>query len=203
MRKLYENIEDIYIKGNPAQLTEAITEMDVSLQTISDATEYLSEQLVRYSGSNKGAQYQRVVATVMEVRDELYLASIELNEMQNQIVAYQNKIFRYEDMTECAVAPNPHLVQRSNIYVDESVVQFSLPEMMSVVQCLAGYHELVTAHTHKLLDNRDYISTFWCDSQYNLFSQFIGEVCVAIVDALKEFSDYLAVLDQKIKELSQ
>lgn len=123
MRKLYENIEDIYIKGDPAQLTEAVTAMDISLQTISDATEYLSEQLVRYSGSNKGAQYQRVVTTVVEVRDELYLASIELNEMQNQIVAYQNKIFRYEDMAECAVAPNPHLVQRRNIFVDESVVQ--------------------------------------------------------------------------------
>lgn len=203
MRKLYENIEDIYIKGNPAQLTEVITEMDVSMQRIADATEYLSEQLARYSASNKGAQFQRVISTVMALRDELYLASIELNEMQNQIVAYQNKVFRYEDMAECATAPNPHLVERRDIYVDESAVQFSLPEMITVVKYLAGYHEVAVSLAHELMDNKERVGGIWCDSQYDLFAQFIDEVCLTIANTLKEFGNYLSVLDEKIKELSQ
>ena len=95
MRKLYENIEDIYIKGSPAELTSIITSMDISLQNISEGTEQLAAKLVKYSDSNKGTQYERIVARLLALRDVLYQASVDLNGMQNEIVAYQNKIFRY------------------------------------------------------------------------------------------------------------
>ena len=48
MRKLYENIEDIHIKGSPAELTEIITAMDISLQKISEGTEQLTLKLIKY-----------------------------------------------------------------------------------------------------------------------------------------------------------
>ena len=39
--------------------------------------------------------------------------------------------------------------------------------------------------------------------KYDLFAQFIDEVCLTIANTLKEFGNYLSVLDEKIKELSQ
>lgn len=202
MRKLYENIEDIYIKGSPAELTSIITAMDISLQNISGGTEQLAAKLVKYSDSNKGTQYERIIAKLLVLRDVLYQASVDLNGMQNEIVAYQNKIFRYEDMPELASAPNPHMVQRINIRVEVSQVQFNLAEMMSVSAELRNYSEAIIYHTQNLLDSKEQVATIWLDSQYTIFAQFIDDVCKEIIDALKSFDEYVLVLEEKIKELS-
>lgn len=202
MRKLYENIEDIYIKGSPAELTSIITAMDISLQNISEGTEQLAAKLVKYSDSNKGTQYERIIAKLLVLRDVLYQASVDLNGMQNEIVAYQNKIFRYEDMPELASAPNPHMVQRINIRVEVSQVQFNLAEMMSVSAELRNYSEAIIYHTQNLLDSKEQVATIWLDSQYTIFAQFIDDVCKEIIDALKSFDEYVLVLEEKIKELS-
>lgn len=202
MRKLYENIEDIYIKGSPAELTSIITAMDISLQNISEGTEQLAAKLVKYSDSNKGTQYERIVARLLALRDVLYQASVDLNGMQNEIVAYQNKIFRYEDMAELASTPNPHMVQRINIHVEVSLVQFNLAEMMSVSAELRNYSEAIVYHTQNLLDSKDQAATIWLDSQYTIFAQFIDDVCKEIISALKVFDEYILVLEEKIKELN-
>lgn len=202
MRKLYENIEDIYIKGSPAELTSIITAMDISLQNISEETEQLAAKLVKYSDSNKGTQYERIIARLLALRDVLYQASVDLNGMQNEIVAYQNKIFRYEDMPELASAPNPHMVQRINIRVDVSMVQFNLAEMMSVSAELQNYSKAIIYHTQNLLDNKEQAATIWLDSQYTIFAQFIDDVCKEIISALKIFDEYVLVLEEKIKELN-
>ena len=78
MRKLYENIDDIYIKGSPADLTSIITAMDISLQNISEGTEQLTAKLIKYSDSNKGSQFQKVVTRLLTLRDTLYEASVDL-----------------------------------------------------------------------------------------------------------------------------
>lgn len=202
MRKLYENIENIYIKGSPAELTSIITAMDISLQNISEGTEQLAAKLVKYSDSNKGTQYERIIAKLLVLRDVLYQASVDLNGMQNEIVAYQNKIFRYEDMPELASAPNPHMVQRINIRVEVSQVQFNLAEMMSVSAELRNYSKAIIYHTQNLLDSKEQVATIWLDSQYTIFAQFIDDVCKEIIDALKSFDEYVLVLEEKIKELS-
>lgn len=202
MRKLYENIEDIYIKGSPAELTSIITAMDISLQNISEGTEQLAAKLAKYSDSNKGTQYERIIAKLLALRDVLYQASVDLNGMQNEIVAYQNKIFRYEDMPELASAPNPHMVQRINIRVEVSLVQFNLAEMMSVSAELRNYSEAIIYHTQNLLDSKEQVATIWLDSQYTIFAQFIDDVCKEIIDALKSFDEYVLVLEEKIKELN-
>ena len=102
MKKLYENIEDINIKGGVSQLSEVIRAMDISLQNIADNSDQLTTYLVRYSAANKGSQFEKVVKVSSALRDKLYQASLELNDMQNQIVVYQNKIYRYEDLPENA-----------------------------------------------------------------------------------------------------
>ncbi len=202
MRKLYENIEDIYIKGSPADLTTVISAMDISLQNISEGTEQLTAKLIKYSESNKGTQFDRVIRRLVALRDVLYQASVDLNGMQNEIVAYQNKIFRYEDMAESATVPNPHMVQRININVEMSVVQFSRTEMMSVAAELQNYRDAVFYHARNLVENKNQAGSIWLDSQYKIFAEFIDEVCSEIVDALKLFDEYILVLEEKIKELS-
>ena len=86
MKKLYENIEDIDIRGGVSQLTEVVTAMDIALQNIADSTDRLYSQLIKYSVSNKGTQYEKVVDTSYALREVLFDASEALNDIQRQIV---------------------------------------------------------------------------------------------------------------------
>lgn len=203
MKKLYENIEDIHIKGGVSQLTEMVTAMDVSLQNMAENTEQLTMQLIRYSASNKGSQYERVVNTTMRLRDELFEASTDLNEMQNQIVAYQNKIYRYEEMSDSAAKPYPYLVNRNqNVNVETAVVQFNRTEMMNLVDILNGYAGKVLHQLRTISQKKNSIAMVWCDSQYDDFAEFIDTVSKSVLEALKEYKDYVDYLNEKIKELS-
>lgn len=203
MKKLYENIEDINIKGGVSQLSQIVTAMDISLQNMAENTEQLTMQLVRYSASNKGTQYERVVNTTMKLRDELYQASMDLNEMQNQIVVYQNKICRYEEMSESAMKPYPYLVNRNqNVNVETAVVQFNRTEMLNLVALLNNYGEKVIYQLRTISQKKNSIAMVWCDSQYDNFAEFIDVVTKSVLEALKEYKDYVIYLEGKIKELS-
>ena len=203
VKKLYENIEDIHIKGGVSQLTEMVTAMDVSLQNMAENTEQLTMQLIRYSASNKGSQYERVVNTTMRLRDELFEVSTDLNEMQNQIVAYQNKIYRYEEMSDSAAKPYPYLVNRNqNVNVETAVVQFNRTEMMNLVAILNNYAEKVFHQLRTISQKKNSIAMVWCDSQYDDFAEFIDTVSKSVLEALKEYKDYVVYLNEKIKELS-
>ena len=72
MKKLYENIEDINIRGGVDQLSEVVRAMDISLQNIADNTDQLVGYLVKYSASNKGAQYEKVVSTSLHLQDKAH-----------------------------------------------------------------------------------------------------------------------------------
>lgn len=146
MKKLYENIENIHIKGDISQLSEMVQTMDISLQNITDYSDKLSNYLEKYSNTNKGKQFEKVVKTSLNLRDKLYNASFELNCMQNQIVEYQNKIYRYEDMSESVAKVNPYLVKKRQISVDTSVMQFNKKDMMAVMATLKNYKERVFYH---------------------------------------------------------
>lgn len=202
MKKLYERIEDINIKGGVDQLSEVVRAMDVSLQNIADNTDQLVGYLVKYSASNKGAQYEKVVKTSLELRDEMFEASVELNDLQNQIVAYQNKIYRYEDMAESAQQPNPYLVTKRQISVDTSIVQFNRSDMLNVAAALRNYSERVFHHIKTINDKKNSIASVWRDTQYNDFAEFISEVTKNVVNAIKVFEDYVIYLEEKIKELN-
>ena len=176
--------------------------MDVSLQNIADSTDRLAGYLIKYSASNKGAQYEKVVNTSMHLRDEMFEASIELNDMQNQIVEYQNKIYRYEDMAESAQRPNPYLASKRQFSVDTSNVQFNRSDMLDVAASLRNYSEIVFHHIKTINDKKNSLAVVWRDTQYNDFSEFIGEVTKKVIDAIKQYEEYVIYLEEKIKELS-
>ena len=202
MKKLYENIEDINIKGGVEQLSDVVRTMDISLQNIADNTDQLVEYLIKYSASNKGGQYEKVVSTSLHLRDEMFEASVDLNDMQNQIVAYQNKIYRYEGMNESAQRPNPYLVKKRRISVDTSIVQFNRSDMLNVNAALKNYSERVYHHITTINEKKNSIAAVWRDTQYDNFAEFINEVTKNVIDAIKIFEDYYIYLEEKIKELS-
>ena len=202
MKRLYENIEDINIRGGIDQLSEVVRTIDKSLQNIANNTDQLVEYLAKYSNSNKGAQYENVIRTSMYLRDELFDAALELNDMQKQIVAYQNKIYRYEDMAESAQQPNPYLITKRQISVENSITQFNQSDMMEVVEIMKNYSERVSHHIKMIEENKNSIAAVWRDTQYDDFAEFIDEVTGKINDAIKLFEEYVNYLEEKIKELS-
>lgn len=202
MKKLYMNIEDIYIKGNPLQLTEVITTMDDALQNVCQSTEDITGLVIRHSASNKGQQYEKMSTTLIKLRDEMYEASLQLNEMQSQIVEYQNKVLRYEDLSACAAVPNKHIVSRTSINTDNTEVQFRLSEMVELSNGLNSYSEFVYHNMQNIVRGKNDIAAIWQDTQYKDFAEFIDEISMELLAALKVFGEYLTYLDEKIKELS-
>ena len=202
MKKLYEHIEDIDIRGGVEQLSDVVCAMDISLQNIADNTDRLVNHLIKYSASNKGSQYEKVVSTSMFLRDEMFEASVELNDMQNQIVAYQNKIYRYEDLAESAQKPNPYLVTKRQVSVDTSIIQFSRTDMIDVAAALRNYSEQVYHHIKTINEKKNSIAAVWRDTQYDDFAEFVGEVTKDVVEAIRVFEDYVIYLEEKIKELN-
>lgn len=202
MKKLYENIEDIFIEGNPENLTELITDIDNDMQTITNDTEQLTYNLIKYSEVIKGVQFKNTLDTVLVLSDTLSEASRELNRMQNEIVEYQNRIFRFEEMNSFASVPNKYIVERVMISADSLVRKYEVSELISLVQNLNDYSLNVSNFVREILDAKDNVSAIWRDSQFLLFSDFIDDICVEISNALKKFDAYAVYLDEKIKELN-
>lgn len=202
MKKLYQNIEDIHITGGIEQLSDAVSNMDRILQNITDCTDKLTNYLIKYSSTNKGLQYQKVVRTSTSLRDKLFEKSLELNDMQNQIVLYQNKIYRYEDINRSASKPNPYLINKKNVVVDTSAVKFTRDDMINLVANINNYCERVRFHIRNLVEKKNSMAGFWKDSQYRDFSSFIDDISKDVLAAIKIYSDYVVVLEEKIKELN-
>lgn len=201
MKRLYERIEDINIKGGIGQLSDVVRTMDISLQNIADNSDQLVSILAKYSSTNKGTQFERVIKTAVKLRDKLFDASMELNDMQNQIVAYQNKVYRYEEMAENAPAPNPYRVTQRHINVETSVVQFNRPDMINVTAALRNYSERVTHHIKTINSKKNSIAMVWMDTQYKTFADFIDNVTRDIIESIRIYEDYVKYLEDRIKEL--
>ena len=202
MKRLYENIEDINIKGSPSELYSAVTAMDITLQSIAEGTERLFTIVSKYTASNSGVQYNKMMDRIYQLRDILLRSSEELNVMQNEVVAYINKVFRYEGMAETATKPNTYMVQKASVSVNTDGMKFILSDMLDVESALTEYSETIYSLAVRLNDEKNQLASIWNDSQYADFSSFLESVCREIIDALKTFDDYRLSLEEKIKELS-
>lgn len=200
MNKLFNSIEDVDIRDDIGQLSELVGEIDITLQDIANETEDLFENLIRFSASNKGVQYEKVIDACTTLRNELHDASLEMNDLQNQIVAYQNKIYRYEDMLERAARPNQYLVTRRQIDTDATHTKFDRSEMMELEAILKNYGECVYHHLVSINEKKESIASVWRDSQYDRFANFIGDITKDVVSGLKIYDEYVVHLEEKIKE---
>ena len=202
MKRLYENVEKINIIGDVSQLSDVVTAMDISLQIIADYTDSLYSNLIRYSATIKSTQFERVVKSTGSLREVLFVTSHELNDMQNQVVTYQNKIYRYEDRPESAQKPNRYLVnKRQNVNVETYATVIDKRIMIEIAAMLKNYSEQVFYHAKTIRDRKNAIGSVWRDAQYTDFSEYIDGVTRDIENALKVFDDYVLYLEDKIKEL--
>ena len=202
MKKLYMNIEDIHIKGGPNQLSEVVTRMDNSLQKLSQETEDITAVVAKYSLSNKGNQYDKMAKSLVSLRSKLYDASLQLNEIQNEIVLYQEKVMRYEGLPGSATIPNKYLVSRANIHVDTTEVQFNRSEMIDLQNRLNSYCEMIYYGIQDIVRGKNEIAQVWLDTQYNDFSEFVDEINMETLKSLEVFREYLEYLDTVIKEVT-
>ena len=201
MKKLYERIEDIHIKGGIGQLSEVVTVMDMALQNIAGYTDKLVGYLVKFNITNMGKRYENVVTYSLRLRDDLFDASYLLNDMQNQIVAYQNKIYIYEGMAEWVEKPNPCLITKTDVTLTNSGVQFTKRDMIELVTLLRSYSEGVLRQLNTIKDKKDSIAAVWLDSQYNDFAEFVSGVIKKVVGTVKIFEDFVNDLEERIKGL--
>ena len=201
MKKLYERIEDINIKGGVELLSEVVTVMDIALQNIAAYTDKLVKHLVKFNATNMGKRYENVVSNSLRLRDDLFDASYQLNDMQNQIVAYQNKIYRYEGMTELAEKRNPYLVTKADVTVTNSGIQFNKTDMIELVTLLRSYSEGVLNQLRTIKEKKEEIAEVWQDSQYKDFAEFVDRVIRKVFGTIKIFEDFVLELEARIKGL--
>ena len=201
MKKLYQNIEDVNIRGDISQLSDMVSSLDITLQKIADGTDKLTELLYRYSSGNSGKQYENALQVSLILRNTLFDASVAVNDMQNQVVAYENKLYRYEGLSMYARNPNPYLVEKRTLQLDNTNLMLKRSEMILVAQALNTYGETVYGETKFILKIKNEIGNIWLDSQYRDFSDFIDSVTKLIYDALISFNEYVVYLDERIKEL--
>lgn len=202
MKRLTINIEDIYIKGGPVHLTEVITSIDNSLQKLSQATEDATILVNKYSSSNKGQQYQKMTSALAVLSNRLYEASVDINNMQNEIVNYQNKVLRYEGQSESAVLPNKITIERAHIEVDVADVKFELIEMNEIKNGLNSYSATIFYGMQDIVKQKNDIGQIWLDTQYKTFAEFIDELNMDTLMSVKTFGEYLEYLEERIKAVS-
>lgn len=201
MKKLNLNIEKIEIRGSIHLLTEVVTKIDIAIQQIAQSTHQLYDLLRQYSSVNAGQQYSNAVSTILKNSEVLYDASVDFNTLQRDVVAYQNKVLRYEDLNDVISAPNLHLVERTSINVDTNIVQFSREEMVGLVSSMKDYSMFVVEQIKTISTAKNDIGQVWRDPQYFEFAEFCDEICNVAVSGLKTLDDYSNELTEKIKEL--
>lgn len=202
MKQLFVSIEDIHIIGSANDLSEIVTVMDQSLQVIADYSEQLTGILHRYSSTIKGKQFQNTVETAKQLREEVYKAAVEMNNMQNQIVEYQYKINRFEDEVNDVAIPNHFEVTQAVINPETAEVQMTRSELERLVLLLEEYETVVYQQLRIINEKKDDIGNIWKDTQYMNFSEFIDELSVDLSNAIKVYDDFLSYLKERILELS-
>lgn len=201
MKKLYINIEEIKIKGRPSLLTQPVNDIDRRMQQLASSTEYIKGIMYKFSGTNQGTQYKKACEAVTELSAQLYGASETLNDVQHQIVKFENKCHRYEDESASASSPRKHNVKKVKVTVNTSEIEFHKSQMITVRDSLEKYSRSAKEECKKLRSNRDSIGRVWTDRQFKDFSVYIDDVCSVIEKGCKELDDYKNYLNIKIKEL--
>ena len=172
------------------------------MQELASSTEKIKGTMYKFSGTNQGTQYKKACDAVTELSARLYSASETLNDVQHQIVEYENKCHRYEDESASASNPRKHNVKQVKVTVNTFETEFHKTEMITVRNSLEKYSRSAKEECKKLRSNRDSIGRVWTDRQFKDFSTYIDDICSVIEKGCKELDDYKNYLNVKIKELN-
>ncbi|MBR1764616.1 MAG: hypothetical protein IJ746_04415 [Ruminococcus sp.] len=203
MKRLNVNIEEVNIKGDIDQLSQAVIVIDKALQSIADNTDKLYSKLMNFQSTNLGKTYNNIVQTTAELRSELYYSSAEMNDLQRQLIDYQNKLYRYEGINRSAPSPNKFFVQKRKLSTSTNGFMFSRKDMQDLIAMIKSFVGSVESNLKNIVKAKDSASHFWKDRQYKDFSSFIDDVNNKTQRAIKKYEGFIADIDNKVKELSE
>ena len=201
MKKLYINVDRCEVRGGAEALSPIVQEMDRRLQELASETEMMKEVLFKYASTNSSPQYEKCAVSVYNLSEFLFDASEQLNEMQTQIVKYQDAMARYNDKNCSFYSPNPHSVKKVQISQDSTNWQFTYDEMIHLNQSIEKYTRSARDILKQLQSNKESIGSIWRDPQYNDFSEFIDTIVSTTSNAITTLEEYSTYLGRKIVEM--
>lgn len=188
------NIDTITIDGDISILSEAVSEIDLLLQNLSNETEEMKSTLLRYSGSNQGNQYLKCAAAALNLSACLYEAAESLNLLQRKVVEYCEMVIAYDELNITISPPHSFYVEPINVEINTGTIRFDLTEMIIVHDSLEAYSQNVRDGFRILSSHVDDIGTVWHDPQYDDFVDCIEDVSSAVLPKcaqVEEYKDYL------------
>ena len=201
MRKLYVNIERIEINGELSDLADLVISMDHALQEIAWKSIELTNNLMKYNQSEAGQRFTDIVNVSETTRDSMNDEAEDLNSMQYELVEYHNKIAIFEMRNDLVKEPNRYIRPTITISPDAGKIKIELPEMREISAYMLEYINDNKGIISEIRQMKDEIAIIWRDPQYDLFAEFVDEVCLNTDETLNLYDDYRMKLDEDIKRI--
>lgn len=202
MKKLHLNITNIHIKAkDPGVLSTLIADIDKQLQNLVVATDTAKSLVIKYSGNNNGNQYENACKSLQLLSHHIKECTTTINDLEMQVVAFQNKVYRFEGSNKTAPTPKKYTINEAKVNTNLAKVQYGTNEMKVVSIGLSQYCERARSVIKGILMARNRIGTVWVDPQFKDFSSVIDSVQVVAEKHIKELESYVVYLNTRIKEL--
>ncbi len=202
MKKLYANINEIKINGNPSDLYEVVTNLDRRIETLSNETSQIKRVLFKYMNSNAGKQYELATKTVHNLSKELYSSAEIINDLQHQVCKFVEKSNDYDLRHDGTVSPRKINIQVVKVPTNVAKVEYNKMEMMSVLSSLKKYVQNTMNVCTQIISDKNNIGAVWKDRQYRDFSTEIDQLIVMIKKAIIVLTDYAKDLELHIRRLA-
>lgn len=200
MGVLFNNIEDVNIKGGPFELSDIVSRMDRCMQDMADRTNQLANVFNRLSGTLKGKQFESAAENVSLLSKFLQKQVENMNIMQRDVTDYQNRLARFEGISEEASCNEINItpVQTS---AETTSLKFTEEQWRQIYRGLCCYSSGIVESIAKLQHDKNEAGEIWRDSQYNKFSDFIDETVSEISNGIKLFEEYTQYLKEDLAGL--
>ena len=200
MAKLITNLEKVRVKGGIDKLNEPIYSMDKAIEKMYNDSVELAEIIKNHFEGNKGNQYVVIVTNAKDLAKALEDASISINNMQHQIIQFQEATNCFNDERTSVGSVR----KRSTITINPNVVSqfrfFTTDTIKLVQRKLVEFSSKTKETLKRLISEKDALKSIWCDPQYDHFSKFIDEMSQEINKHLRVFDNYADYLQKKITE---
>ena len=202
MKKLYLNINKIHIKAkDPSILSTLVADIDKQMQALVMATDSVKTLVSKYSGNNNGIQYENACRSLQALSLHMRDSALIINDLEMQVVAFQNKVYRFEGSNKSAPMPRKYVVAETRVNANTANIQYGTNEMRAVSTALSQYCERAKTAIKGIMMARNRISSVWLDPQFKDFSSVIEGVRVVSEKHIKELEAYVMYLNVRIKEL--
>jgi hypothetical protein len=200
MKKLHLNIERVHIKAkDPGVLSTLIADVDKQMQKLVASTDSISALMAKYITNNDGEQYDKATTALRTLRKNICESAMTINDLEMQVVAFQNKVYRFEGSNKSAPPPKKIVIKEIKS-TSHTNVQYGMSEMRIVATGLANYCENARAAIKGIIMAKNRIGSVWVDPQFKDFSSVVDTVKLAAEKHIKELDLYVAYLNTRIKE---